>query len=85
MSANEIVRSTCASCGAALALECEPTPGFWGYRTYNEYFCPQCRKRNVVLSPGAVVTARLAAAAGLGRTGSGGSTTTNASNPPPQR
>ena len=58
MSTNELVESSCASCGAALTLMCEPTQGFWGYKTYNEYFCPQCGKRNVVLSPGAVLTSR---------------------------
>jgi len=58
--ANEIVRSTCASCGAALELECEPLQGFYDYKTFNEYFCPKCEKRNVVLSPGAVLKSRLA-------------------------
>ena len=58
VSTHQVVASSCASCGAALTLVCEPTQGFWGYRTYNEYFCPQCTKRNVVLSPGAVLTAR---------------------------
>jgi len=58
MRPHEIVESSCASCGAALTLVCEPARGFWGYKTYNEYFCPQCGKRNVLLSPGAVLTSR---------------------------
>ena len=57
--AYDIVASTCASCGAALTLVCEPTQGFWGYQTHNEYFCPECGKRNVVLSPGVVLSSRL--------------------------
>jgi phage FluMu protein Com len=50
----------CAHCQAALQLECEGLPGFWGYETYNEYFCPQCRKQNHQRSSGAIVSARLA-------------------------
>ena len=57
--APEIMASTCASCQAALTLVCEPTTGFWGYPTYNEYFCPRCSKRNVVRSSGAVLSSRL--------------------------
>jgi hypothetical protein len=52
------LRVHCASCGGEVELECEPLQGFWGYRTYNAYFCPYCRKQNHVLSSGAVVRAR---------------------------
>jgi len=48
----------CASCGRALDIECEGLPGFWGYRTHNEFFCPYCRKQNHALTSGAVVSAR---------------------------
>lgn len=59
LTSHETVASSCSSCGAALTLVCEPTQGFWGYPTYNEYFCPRCGKRNTVQSPGAVVSALL--------------------------
>ena len=62
MTAAHVMLSTqCAHCRAAVELECEGFQGFWGYRTYNEYFCPRCRKQNFQLSTGAVVSARLAA------------------------
>ena len=48
----------CASCHRAVDLECQGLPGFWGYRTYNEYFCPYCRKQNHARTSGAVVSAR---------------------------
>ena len=54
-----VMLTSCTSCGAALALECAPTQGFWRYRTYNEFMCAKCGKRNVALSPGAVISARL--------------------------
>lgn len=63
------IPGSCASCGSALELECEGLQGFYGYPTYNEYFCPRCRKQNHVRSPGAVVTVRVA------RTGRSTSTT----------
>lgn len=55
----EITHTSCSSCGSALTLVCEPLQGFWGYRTYNEFFCPRCRKRNVAHTTGAVLSARL--------------------------
>jgi hypothetical protein len=57
---NVILAVRCAHCGGAVSLECEGLPGFWGYRTYNEYFCPHCRKQNHALSSGAVVAAHAA-------------------------
>jgi hypothetical protein len=54
-----ILRVRCAHCQGAVELECDSLPGFWGYRTYNEYFCPHCRKQYFVLSSGAVVTTRV--------------------------
>jgi hypothetical protein len=53
-------RARCAHCDAELELECEPLSGFYGYRTYNEYFCPRCRKQNHARTTGAIVAARLA-------------------------
>ena len=47
-----------------MELECEGLQGFWGYLTYNEYFCPHCRKQNHALSTGAVVATRAAASDG---------------------
>lgn len=49
----------CAHCHGAVELECEGLQGFWGYETYNEYFCPHCRKQNHERTPGAVITARV--------------------------
>jgi hypothetical protein len=58
-------RSTveCTSCRRAVEIECEGLPGFWGYRTYNEFFCPYCGKQNHALTSGAIVSARAAGAA----------------------
>ena len=56
-----IVLTSCSNCNAALELECEGLQGFWGYLTYNEFFCPRCKKQNHARSPGAVVSARLVA------------------------
>jgi hypothetical protein len=53
-------RARCEHCAAAVELECQGLPGFWGYETFNEYHCPRCRKRNLVRSPGAVISARMA-------------------------
>jgi len=55
-----VTLTSCASCGAALVLECEPARGFMAYRTYNEFACAKCRKHNVVLSSGAVLAVRVA-------------------------
>jgi hypothetical protein len=52
------VSIACASCHRGVNLECEGPPGFWGYQTYNEYFCPFCRKQNHALTLGAVVSTR---------------------------
>ena len=51
----------CDVCGSALALTCEGLQGFWGYRTYNAYFCPHCNKQNHALTSGAIIGARLIA------------------------
>jgi len=48
----------CASCLGAVELVCEGLPGFWGYPTYNEFFCPHCKKQDHALTSGAIVTAR---------------------------
>ena len=39
-------------------MVCEPTEGFYDYKTYNEYFCSRCGKRNVALTTGAVLTVK---------------------------
>lgn len=54
----EITESSCTSCGTELTLVCEPTEGFYDYKTYNEYFCSRCGKRNVALTTGAVLTVK---------------------------
>jgi phage FluMu protein Com len=54
-----IVRVRCAHCHGAVELECEGLQGFWGYQTYNEWFCPHCRKQNHARTSGAVVSARV--------------------------
>jgi predicted RNA-binding Zn-ribbon protein involved in translation (DUF1610 family) len=48
----------CASCHREVDLECEGLPGFWGYPTYHEFFCPHCGKQNHARTSGAVVRAR---------------------------
>lgn len=53
-----LVRARCASCQKPLELECRGYDGFWGYESYNEYFCPHCGKRNVQLCTGTIVSAR---------------------------
>ncbi len=53
-----VVQDACGACHRGLELECAGLQGFWGYLTYNEYFCPYCGKRNHAHSPGAVVSAR---------------------------
>ena len=57
--AHVFARVECANCQAALELECEPLPGFYGYRTHNEFFCPTCRKQNHARTTGAIVAVRL--------------------------
>ena len=59
--AHVILSARCAHCEGAVELECEGLPGFWGYRTYTEYFCPHCRKQNHYRGPGAVLFARVLA------------------------
>ena len=56
-----LVRTRCAHCQAELELECDPLPGFWGYRTHNEFFCPACRKQNHARTTGAIVEVRAVA------------------------
>lgn len=57
-----VLQVRCASCGSAIELECEGVDGFRGYETYNEYVCPNCKKRNVARTPGAIVVVRRPAA-----------------------
>lgn len=52
-----VLRARCAHCNKALDVECEGVSASWGYQTYNEFLCPLCRKRNVQLTPGAIVSA----------------------------
>jgi hypothetical protein len=51
-----IVEATCASCHRLLDLECAGLQGFYGYQTYNEYFCPLCGKQGHARTPGAIVS-----------------------------
>jgi hypothetical protein len=55
---NVIIHVECANCHGAVQLVCEGLSGFWGYRTYNEYFCPRCKKQNHALTPGAIVSSQ---------------------------
>ncbi|MEZ5318535.1 MAG: hypothetical protein R2752_14130 [Vicinamibacterales bacterium] len=54
-----IVGTRCASCDGAIELECEDLPAYPGYQTFNEYFCPHCRKQGHERTPGAIVSARI--------------------------
>jgi hypothetical protein len=56
------LQTRCAHCRGGVELDCEPLQGFWGYKTYNEYFCPHCRKQNHERTTGAIVAARPATA-----------------------
>ena len=53
-----IVGARCASCQKPVELVCKGLDGFWGYESYNEYLCPHCRKHNVALCPGTILSAR---------------------------
>jgi len=55
-----VVHATCASCNRPADLECEGLSGYSAYPTYNEYFCPHCRKQNHARTPGAVLSVRAA-------------------------
>ena len=48
----------CASCKGAVELGCEGLGGITMYETYNEYFCPHCRKQNHARTAGHIVSAR---------------------------
>jgi hypothetical protein len=65
-----IVTGACASCHRDVDLECHGLSGFWGYQTYNEYFCPYCRKHNTARTPGAIVSARAPSTVPLGTSAS---------------
>ena len=64
----KLMRVTCPSCHGAVELECRGVDGFWGYETYNEYFCPYCRKQNHQRTAGAIVSARTPAGDGREQT-----------------
>ncbi len=53
----------CTSCTRAVELECEGISGVSGYETYNEYFCPHCRKLNQPKTPGHIIAAHAPVAA----------------------
>jgi len=57
--AHVLLHVRCTHCQTELELECKGLQGFWGYSTYNEYFCPLCRKQNHQLCSGAVISVRL--------------------------
>ena len=50
----------CESCRRAVDLECEGLSGVAGYETFNEYFCPHCRKLNRPRTPGHIISIRAA-------------------------
>lgn len=52
------VKTACESCHRGVLLECEGLPAYQGYQTFNEYICPHCRKKNVQLTPGLIVSVR---------------------------
>jgi len=47
----------CSSCQRPVELSCEGLAGTVMYPTYNEYFCPYCRKQNHALTSGHIVSA----------------------------
>ena len=57
--AHVILRVRCAHCNGAIELECENLRGFYGYNTYNAYFCPHCRKQHHQLCSGPIVATRV--------------------------
>jgi hypothetical protein len=48
----------CGSCKGLVELSCAGLGGTVMYETYNEYFCPYCRKQNHARTPGHIVSAR---------------------------
>ena len=55
------VAVTCDSCRRDVELQCAGIAGTAGYETYNEYFCPHCRKLNRARTPGRILAALPAA------------------------
>ena len=53
-----VVGVNCTNCNAAIELECDGLTGYNEYRTYNDFFCPKCRKLNHARTPGAIVSVR---------------------------
>lgn len=52
-----VLRVQCASCDGPVELSCEGLHGTVMYETYNEYFCPHCRKQNHARTPGHILSA----------------------------
>lgn len=52
------VRVQCESCKGAVALDCEGLSGVASYETFQEFFCPRCRKVNRPRTPGHIVAVR---------------------------
>jgi hypothetical protein len=50
----------CDSCRRPVELDCEGISGVAGYETFNEYFCPHCRKLNRPRTPGHILSIRAA-------------------------
>ena len=50
----------CGSCRREVELVCEGIAGVAGYETYQEYFCPYCRKLNRPRTPGHIISIRAA-------------------------
>jgi hypothetical protein len=48
----------CASCKGLVELSCAGLGGTTMYETYNEFFCPYCRKQNHARTAGQILSAR---------------------------
>jgi len=57
-----VMRVRCTSCDGDVELSCQGLGGTVMYSTYNEYFCPYCRKQNHARTPGHIVSAHPAPA-----------------------
>lgn len=47
----------CSSCNGPVELWCDGLSGIVTYATDNEYFCPYCRKQNLALTLGHILSA----------------------------
>ena len=47
----------CSSCNGTVELWCQGLSGMVMYATYNEFFCPHCRKQNHARTLGHILSA----------------------------